>query len=211
MIDSFSDIFDRIGSMTEKVQLIAILGPEGSGKSILGKSVASELNYPCVSTGDMIREAAKKNTSDLEVACKRILDEHIYLSPQMLLDLLKERFSREDVKEGVVLDGGFRTLFETENFLQMLDETNKEYSIETYFLKVPKWMCVNRLLSPDNKRRRVDDTPEAILKRMNEFNTDFFPRMSYIRKNFSLEVINGTDDIETVASNTMCRIRNKTS
>jgi len=174
----------------EKRPIIAFIGPEGSGKSTQAKNLAKRLNLPYVSTGDMLREAAKNDESELGDACRKMFEEHVYLSAEKLLEVVGKRLKNEDVDKGVVLDGGFRTVEETKNFPQMLEKTGKDFSVKVFLLKVPYWKCADRLMG-ENGRKRVDDTPTAWLSRMKEFNTNLGERMSLIRKRWSLQTIDG--------------------
>lgn len=190
---------------SEKIPIIAFTGPEGSGKSTQAKSLAKRLDFPYVSTGDMLRDAAKNDHSELGDLCRKMFAEHVYLSPKKLLEVVGKRFGNEDIDKGVVLDGGFRTVEETEYFSEMLDKTGKNFSINVVFLRVPIWECAKRLLG-ENGRKREDDTPQAWLNRMKEFNTGLGERMSMIRKKWSLQVVNGNKDEEEVAEDILRKL-----
>lgn len=184
----------------EKRPIIAFIGPEGSGKSTQAKNLAKRLNLPYVSTGDMLREAAKNDESELGDACRKMFEKHDYLPAEKLLEVVGKRLKRDDIDKGVVLDGGFRTVKETENFSEMLLRTGKDFSVRVFFLKVPYWICADRLMG-ENGRKRVDDTPVAWLSRMKEFNTDLQKRISIIRTHWSLKIIDGNKTEEEVAEN----------
>lgn len=184
----------------KEIPIIAFIGPEGSGKSTQAKNLAKRLDLPYISTGNMLREAAENDTSELGDACRKMFQEHNYLAAEKLLEVVGKRLERGDVDKGVILDGGFRTVKETENFSEMLLRTGKDFSVRVFFLKVPYWICADRLMG-ENGRKRVDDTPVAWLSRMKEFNTDLQKRISIIRTHWSLKIIDGNKTEEEVAEN----------
>jgi adenylate kinase family enzyme len=148
----------------------------------------------------MLREAAKNDESELGDACRKMFEKHDYLPAEKLLEVVGKRLKRDDIDKGVVLDGGFRTFKETENFPEILSRTGKNFSVRVFFLKVPYWKCAERLMG-ENGRKRADDTPEAWLSRMKEFNTDLQKRISIIRTHWSLKIIDGNKTEEEVAEN----------
>ena len=175
----------------ENIDFIAFTGAEGSGKSTQAKVLAKSIGYPYISTGDMLRDAAENDRTKLGDDCRKMFDAHVYLSPQKLLKVVKNRLLQNDVDNGVVFDGCFRTTEETEFFSDMLSEVGKNFSIDVIYLRVPMWKCAERLMG-ENGRKRNDDTPEAWLKRMKEFNTGLGTRMSFIRNHWNLQIIDGT-------------------
>jgi adenylate kinase len=191
--------------MQEKINLVAVVGMEGSGKSTVADSVVKTLGYQYVSTGGMLRDAEKNDNGPLGEACRKMFKEHVYLSPKILLEVVKERLKKSDIDKGVVLDGGFRTLEETEKFSNMLVETGKDFSVKVFYLRVSRWKCLDRLLG-ENGRKRNDDTLDGILKRVREFDKDLGKRMSFIRSNFSLEIIDGDQSKEEVQQDILERL-----
>lgn len=182
-------------SNIERVPLLAFTGPEGSGKTTQAKLLAQTLGLPYASTGDIIRAAADNDSTELGDACREMFARHNYLSPLLLLKILAKRLQEDDARCGIVLDGGFRTVEETEKFQSMLEETQRDFSVMVIYLRIPGWEGIQRALAG---RRRPDDTSEALLSRLSSFYTGLGERMSFIRKKWPLFIINGRRPIEEI-------------
>lgn len=89
------------------------LGPPGAGKGTLAKQVAEEFNIPHISTGDIFR-ANIKNQTPLGVKVKAIIDAGGLVSDDITCELVKDRLSQDDTKNGYILDGFPRTIPQAE-------------------------------------------------------------------------------------------------
>lgn len=111
---------------TEKLQLhnriVVFIGAEGSGKTTQAKTLALETGKPYITTGDLIRDLAANDNGVLVDECREMFEKHIYLSGETLLAILIDRFSKADAAKGFVLDGGLRTVEETADFQNMMDQ-----------------------------------------------------------------------------------------
>lgn len=178
--------------------MVVFLGPEGSGKSTQAKLLAEKLKVPYISTGDIIRDVASNNPTELGDACRRALEEHAYLDPQLLLEILMKRLKEDDVRGGFVVDGGFRTLEETQNFGRVVAEADlDDMDVTVVFIRVPGWKAVQRLL----KRNREDDTIEGIFSRLGKFYSNLGQRSSLLKKkhqDWKFIIVMGLGSIEGV-------------
>jgi len=89
------------------------LGPPGAGKGTLAKEVAKFYNIPHISTGDIFRENIK-NQTELGKKAKAIIDAGGLVSDEITIDLVKDRLSKDDTKNGYILDGFPRTIPQAE-------------------------------------------------------------------------------------------------
>ncbi len=94
---------------------------------------------------------------------------HIYLSGESLLRILANRFSEDDVRDGLILDGGLRTLEETLGFQAMLDEIGCDLPLTIIYLQMPTELSFARLVDGEDARRRSDDTVEGVTGRLEKF------------------------------------------
>lgn len=91
------------------------LGPPGAGKGSLAVKVAADYKIPHISTGDIFR-AAIKNQTPLGIKVKAIIDSGALVSDEVTCELVKDRLSQPDVKNGFILDGFPRTIPQAEMF-----------------------------------------------------------------------------------------------
>jgi len=103
---------------------IVLMGPPGAGKGTLATKLREELNLVHISTGDMFREAIK-NMTDLGKLAKSYLDSGNLVPDDVTVGLVKERLSRDDCKNGFLLDGFPRTLVQAEALDRLTKEINR--------------------------------------------------------------------------------------
>lgn len=89
------------------------LGPPGAGKGSLAVKVAEEYKIPHISTGDIFRANIKAQTP-LGVKVKAIIDSGSLVSDELTFELVKDRLSQDDCKNGYILDGFPRTIPQAE-------------------------------------------------------------------------------------------------
>lgn len=85
------------------------LGPPGAGKGSLAVKVAEDYKIPHISTGDIFRANIKAQTP-LGVKVKAIIDSGSLVSDDLTFELVKDRLSQDDCKNGFILDGFPRTI-----------------------------------------------------------------------------------------------------
>jgi len=92
---------------------LIFLGPPGAGKGTLAGLVSKDHGIPQISTGDMFREAIKKETP-LGKKVKEILGRGDLVPDELTVDLVRERLSQADAGKGYILDGFPRTIPQAE-------------------------------------------------------------------------------------------------
>ena len=92
---------------------LILLGAPGAGKGTQAELLVSQLSIPAISTGNMLREAMA-NGSALGQQVKKIMEEGSLVPDGIILDIVAERVSQPDCKNGFVLDGVPRTLAQAE-------------------------------------------------------------------------------------------------
>ena len=92
---------------------IILLGPPGAGKGTQASHICEKFNIPQISTGDMLRSAAKKE-SPLGIEAKIIMDSGELVSDEIIIGLVKERINASDCVNGFILDGFPRTIVQAD-------------------------------------------------------------------------------------------------
>ena len=88
---------------------LILLGAPGAGKGTQAELLVEKLSIPAISTGKMLREAMR-NGSELGKQVQEIMDSGRLVPDDTILTLVSDRISREDCKNGFILDGVPRTL-----------------------------------------------------------------------------------------------------
>ncbi len=196
---------------------LILMGPPGAGKGTQGEILAKKLNIQTISTGVMLRSAIKEGTEVGKVAAQYIND-GLLVPDSVIVDVVKERLSKPDVKEGFILDGFPRTVAQA----KALTETG---------VKIDKVLCivvsddeiVGRLSSRrecskcgapynvvSNKPKtegvcdkcggeliqRADDVPETIMNRLSIYHKETEPIIDYYKEMGLLAVAEGQELLE---------------
>ena len=99
---------------------IVLLGAPGSGKGTQAALLVEELGLPHISTGELLRSSVKDG-SELGLKAKVVMDRGELVSDEIMLGLIEERLSREDVAGGFILDGYPRNIMQAEALNNLLD------------------------------------------------------------------------------------------
>ena len=92
---------------------VSLLGAPGCGKGTQAKLMCEKFNIPHISTGDLFREAIK-NKTPLGLQIEKFMSKLV--PDEIVIDLVKERISKDDCKNGFILDGFPRTINQAEIF-----------------------------------------------------------------------------------------------
>ena len=107
---------------------IILMGPPGAGKGTQAKRIAQIFKIPHISTGDMLREAVAAGT-DLGLKVKEIMDKGLLVPDDLMIDLVRERLSREDTRNGFILDGFPRTVEQAAALDEMLEDLGRKIDV----------------------------------------------------------------------------------
>jgi len=178
-------------------RIVVFIGPEGSGKTTQALKLAEATGKPYISTGDTLRDlAANDFATKYGEACRRMFAEHAYLDGGLLLEILALRFGQEDTAGGFVLDGGMRTVEETEDFQKVLNMAGRgDLPITVLLLEIPDEISIERLVGEDGRNRK-DDTEHGVRTRLEKYHHKLEERLRLIAQNWHLTPVSAEGPIE---------------
>ena len=200
-----------------------ILGAPGAGKGTQAERIAEKYNIPHISTGDIFRANMKKGT-ELGVKAKAFIDQGLLVPDSVTVQLVMDRISQPDCKNGYILDGFPRTIPQAECLKDALAKKNEtlDYAID---IDVPDESIITRMsgrraclscgmtyhmvyAAPKkegvcdkcgaNLVLRDDDKPETVKKRLAVYHEQTSPLIDYYAKENILYRVDGTRNMEQV-------------
>jgi len=99
---------------------LILMGAPGAGKGTQAKRLSAELGIPQISTGDILRENIRQETT-LGLKVKSYLDQGNLVPDALILDIVEERLKREDCQAGFILDGFPRTVPQAQGLDHLLE------------------------------------------------------------------------------------------
>lgn len=122
---------------------IIIMGPPGVGKGTQSHAIVENQNVAHVSTGDILRMAIRSG-SELGKKVQSIMNAGDLVSDELMMEVIKDRLSQEDVKKGWLLDGFPRTPDQAAGLINILDELGETIDA-VLVLRAPSEEIVRRL------------------------------------------------------------------
>jgi len=162
---------------------IVLFGPPGVGKGTQAKKLSQWLRIPHISIGEILREQIKLDT-DLGKQIKQINDGHL-ASDELVSEVVKERLSYSDIKNGFILDGYPRNLIQAEQFVEIQELLN---------IEIDHWICLSapvsklkeRLVKRAKIEKRADDAEDKINTRFEVFNNETVPCIDSLKDKMKL-------------------------
>jgi len=197
-----------------------LLGPPGAGKGTQAVRLAERYKVPHVATGDLLRFAVEWET-DIGKRAKSYMEAGELVPDEVVLELLRTRLSRDDAREGFVLDGFPRNPAQADALEANLKEIGQKLDA-VVSLEVPDELIVQRLSSrwscPTCGRaynrpagaggtcpvegmklfQRSDDRPDVIRKRLEVFHVQTAPLIDYYENRGLLVHVDGVGTLDEV-------------
>lgn len=175
---------------------LVLLGPPGSGKGTQATRLKEYLQVPHISTGDLLRAEVAAG-SPLGVQAKEVMARGDFVSDEILLGMLEERFARPDTATGFILDGYPRNQVQADALGELLKKLGQPMDFAVQ-LEVPTDLLVQRIAGRAAAEGRADDTPEVVRNRLDKYTSQTAPVIDYYRQHGQLTVIDGVGSLDDV-------------
>ena len=124
---------------------IIMLGAQGTGKGTVAGLISKETNWPQISTGDIFRKNISENT-ELGKEADKYISKGNLVPDEITIPMIIDRLNQEDAKNGAILDGFPRTVFQAEKLDEILNNLGKKVDLVVN-LSTPKDEIIDRMQS----------------------------------------------------------------
>jgi adenylate kinase len=122
------------------------MGPPGAGKGTQAKKIVEKFGIVHLSTGDMFREAKKSDKG-----IRKLLTSGQLVPDEIVVNMVKKRLEKDDIKKGFLLDGFPRTVNQAFELDKMLKSENIKidavFFIDVHFEEAVKRISGRRVCS----------------------------------------------------------------
>ncbi len=197
---------------------IILLGAPGSGKGTQAVKIAEKYGLTHISTGDIFRENIK-NQTELGKKVKAIMDEGRLCPDDVTCELVKDRLSKNDCKNGYLLDGFPRNLFQAGE-LDKFAAPDKVINLIVDLGKIERRITGRRSCPKCNGSFHIDfigdvktcptcggelvirkdDNPETVKERLSVYEKQTAPLVDYYTAQGKVIDIDGDQSIDDVFS-----------
>ena len=171
--------------------ILIMLGAPGTGKGTVASRLATKLNIPQVSTGDIFRKAISEKTP-VGIEAEKYISKGMLVPDDITIRIVEERLQDEDVQNGLILDGFPRTIEQAEALDSMLDKLNRKITLAIN-LETPEDEIIDRIVS-----RRVCSNQDCKTVYNTKLNP---PKVEGICDKCGSELIQRKDDNEETVKN----------
>jgi adenylate kinase len=195
------------------------MGAPGAGKGTQARLIQERLGLPQISTGDMLRALATEDIHTTQASGRLISD-------GVVIDMVRQRTSADDCRNGYVLDGFPRTIVQAEMLDQLAAAEGKP--LIAILIDVPATVLEKRLTGRRNcpvgneiyniyfkpprtdnicdlhevaLRQRADDSLDKVQVRLETYEKQTAPVLDYYKQSGRLKIVRGDQETETIYSN----------
>ena len=197
---------------------LVFLGPPGAGKGTQAALLCEKMHIVHISTGDMFRKAMREGTPT-GLKAKTYIDQGQLVPDSVTIEMVKERLSEDDCKNGYLLDGFPRDIHQAEalatfskldavvNIAVADEQLITRLSGRRFCPKCSGTFHVN-LLADENVCpdcggaliQRPDDNPETIANRLRVYHEQTSPLTAFYAQKGLLKEVDGSLSKDEVAA-----------
>jgi len=213
-------------------KVIVLMGAPGAGKGTQARLLQERLNLPQISTGDIFR-ALKTAHTPLAQEVREIMKRGQLVPDDLTIQLVKERTSEEDARNGYILDGFPRTPAQAASLEKLAAEQGN--SIIAILIDVPQDFLEKRMTGRRNCPvcgeiyniyfkppkhdnvcdvhpvaqlvHRADDNVETVKARIATYEAKTRPLIDYYKSAGLLQTVDGTRDPEAIYEDIRVNLR----
>ncbi|MGL4347888.1 MAG: adenylate kinase family protein [Chlamydiales bacterium] len=209
--------------------ILILLGPPGSGKGTQSKQLSKDLHYFHLSTGDLLRNESKKETT-LGKKIRTFIDDGELVPDETIVNILLNSIHENNNLEGIILDGFPRTLAQA----HLLYKKCGIKKIIVFHLDVDDDTIIKRIIQrrvcsqcgqlyhlefrPSKKlgqcdlcngklEQRVDDNELTIKKRLEIYHKEIGPILEFYRNQGILIHIKGNDSNKKITDSILYKLK----
>ena len=200
---------------------MVFLGPPGAGKGTIATQAKVFYSIPHISTGDLFRAEQEKG-SELGNKVKSIIASGKLVPDEITIEVVKQRLSQDDTKNGFILDGFPRTIAQADalanivnidavvNFVVDKDAVIKRISGRRFCKSTGRTYHViynpPKVEGIDDETgeplyQREDDKPENVKTRLEVYDASTAPLIEYYRAKGKLVDVDASPAPEVVFDN----------
>ena len=200
-----------------------LLGPPGAGKGTQAVKIVEKYGIPHISTGDIFRENIKNGT-ELGKKAQEYMNRGELVPDDLVIEIATDRLLKEDCKNGFLLDGFPRTVYQAEKLDEFLAAHDGKIDA-VLDIAVGKDELITRLTGrrvckacgasfhvvniPPKKEgicdycggeliQRADDNLETVTNRIDVYEAQTMPLVEYYENAGNIAHIDGTTGLDNV-------------
>lgn len=200
-----------------------LLGPPGAGKGTQAVRIVEKYNVPHISTGDIFRENIKNGT-ELGKRAQEYMNKGELVPDDLVIEIATDRLLKDDCKNGFLLDGFPRTVYQAEKLDEFLAANEMKLDV-VLDIEVEKEELITRLtgrrvckscgasyhivnIPPKQEGicdtcggelfQRADDTIETVENRINVYNQQTMPLVDYYKEAGIIATVDGALGLDEV-------------
>jgi adenylate kinase len=175
---------------------LVIMGPPGVGKGTQAKALAQGNGWVQLSTGEVFRDHIRRQT-DLGRRVKDYLARGEYVPDDVTIRMVRAKLEDVSPNTRVLFDGYPRTVEQARALDKLAEEMGRRVA-GVLLLDAPREDLVARLNGRATAEHRADDTPEIIANRLEVYDEQTRPVISYYEDRGLVRRVNGVGSVREV-------------